>query len=31
MFRMAPYKNNILSEAEVKVNLAMQLEEMEKW
>jgi inward rectifier potassium channel len=27
MFRMAPYKNNILSEAEVKVNLAMQLEE----
>lgn len=27
MFRMAPYKNNLLSEAEVKVNLAMQLEE----
>ena len=27
MFRLAPYKNNILSEAEVKVNLAMQLEE----
>ena len=27
MFRMAPYKNNVLSEAEVKVNLAMQLEE----
>jgi len=27
MFRMAPYKNNILSEAEVKVNLAMQIEE----
>ena len=26
MFRMAPYKNNILSEAEVKVNLAMQIE-----
>jgi len=24
MFRMAPYKNNVLSEAEVKVNLAMQ-------
>lgn len=30
MFRMAPYKNNLLSEAEVKVNLAMQLEENEK-
>lgn len=27
MFRMAPYKNNLLSEAEVKVNLAMQVEE----
>jgi inward rectifier potassium channel len=27
MFRMAPYKNNLLSEAEAKVNLAMQLEE----
>src|SRR6185503_11938413 len=27
MFRMAPYKNNLLSEAETKVNLAMQLEE----
>ena len=27
MFRMAPYKNNVLSEAEVKVNLAMQLDE----
>lgn len=27
MFRMAPYKNNLLSEAEVKINLAMQLEE----
>jgi len=27
MFRMAPYKNNLLSEAEVKVNLAMQLDE----
>lgn len=27
MFRMAPYKNNLLSEAEVKVNLAMQIEE----
>lgn len=27
MFRMAPYKNNFLSEAEAKVNLAMQLEE----
>jgi len=27
MFRMAPYKNNLLSEAEVHVNLAMQLEE----
>jgi inward rectifier potassium channel len=27
MFRMAPYKNNTLSEAEVTVNLAMQLEE----
>ena len=27
MFRIAPYKNNLLSEAEVKVNLAMQLEE----
>ena len=27
MFRMAPYKNNVLSEAEVKVNLAMQVEE----
>jgi inward rectifier potassium channel len=27
MFRMAPYKNNFLSEAEVKVNLAMQVEE----
>jgi inward rectifier potassium channel len=30
MFRMAPYKNNLLSEAEVKVNLAMQLDENEK-
>lgn len=27
MFRMSPYKNNLLSEAEVKVNMAMQLEE----
>lgn len=27
MFRTAPYKNNLLSEAEVKVNLAMQLED----
>jgi len=27
MFRIAPYKNNLLSEAEAKVNLAMQLEE----
>ena len=27
MFRMAPYKNNLLSEAEVKINLAMQIEE----
>ena len=27
MFRVAPYKNNLLSEAEAKVNLAMQLEE----
>lgn len=27
MFRMAPYKNNLLSEAEAKINLAMQLEE----
>lgn len=27
MFRMSPYKNNHLSEAEVSVNLAMQLEE----
>jgi inward rectifier potassium channel len=27
MFRMAPYKNNFLSEVEAKVNLAMQLEE----
>jgi len=27
MFRMAPYKNNHLSEVEVKINLAMQLEE----
>jgi len=27
MFRMAPYKNNFLSEAEVKINLAMQVEE----
>jgi len=27
MFRMAPYKNNLLSEAETKVNLAMQLDE----
>jgi len=27
MFRIAPYKNNLLSESEVKVNLAMQLEE----
>ena len=27
MFRIAPYKNNLLSEAEVKVNLAMQIEE----
>jgi inward rectifier potassium channel len=30
MFRMSPYKNNILSEAEVKVNLAMQAEEQGK-
>lgn len=30
MFRMAPYKNNLLSEAEVKVNLAMQVEENRK-
>jgi inward rectifier potassium channel len=27
MFRIAPYKNNLLSEAEVKINLAMQVEE----
>lgn len=27
MFRMAPYKNNALSEAEVKLTMAMQLEE----
>lgn len=27
MFRIAPYKNNLLSEAEVKINLAMQIEE----
>jgi len=27
MFRMVPYKNNILSETEVKVNLAMQVDE----
>lgn len=27
MFRMAPYKNNFLSEAEVKVNIALQVEE----
>ena len=27
MFRMAPYKNNLLSEAEVKLNLAIQIEE----
>jgi inward rectifier potassium channel len=27
VFRIAPYKNNLLSEAEAKVNLAMQLEE----
>ena len=27
MFRMSPYKNNILSEAEAKVNLAMQVQE----
>lgn len=27
MLRIAPYKNNLLSEAEVKINLAMQIEE----
>jgi len=27
MFRMAPYKNNVLSEVEAKVSLAMQVEE----
>jgi inward rectifier potassium channel len=27
MFRMSPYKNNILSEAEVKLTIAMQVEE----
>lgn len=30
MFRMAPYKNNHLSEVEAKVNLAMQVEENDK-
>ena len=27
MLRIAPYKNNLLSEAEAKINLAMQIEE----
>ncbi|MEI9809376.1 MAG: ion channel [Bacteroidota bacterium] len=31
MFRMAPYKNNNLSEAEVKLTLAMQIEENGRW
>jgi inward rectifier potassium channel len=30
MFRMAPYKNNLLSEVEAKVNLAMHVEENDK-
>jgi inward rectifier potassium channel len=30
MFRIAPYKNNLLSEVEAKVNLAMQVEENDK-
>jgi inward rectifier potassium channel len=31
MFRMSPYKNNSLSEAEVKLTLAMTVEENGKW